>query len=265
MYILFMVAITSLIIFVYLYLYVMDHPRKYKPLRPVSPSTNKRITDPVVCNSQFGREFIDGRCECMFPFKGDDCSEEHHSPNYKHYTGSDLGGLVDYLNNKQPKSVNRLSYPYWFSQMSPFGDMPQIQCTDLCDSTPTCLGVVYRQSKANGLDQTNMCYLLDDLSVGAGTALGNKKGKVEGVYLKSDITYTDRIFLDGDISLPVTKNVSLIPISRYPRSVKAYFSGTIVLADNKELNNSVSFSFSPGISPINISDKKWTKLYGKFS
>lgn len=145
--------------------------------------------DPVLCEQNGGRShFVKNQCKCLNPFFGPKCDQEAVSNKY-YDAGTVPGSAIVTLVNDQtttfgsiptptqtiantnPGLVNRLSFLYQYptNGNNPIND-PNLNlvCTQECDNTPGCNGVVYVPlNESDGvMKPDNECLLIKGIAMG---------------------------------------------------------------------------------------------------
>lgn len=248
----------------------------------VEDHNGKSITDPVFCNSQPQSNWFLDSCQCVTPFFSDRCHEEAVSNLYY-----DIGMTSTILGTGN--DVNRLSFPYTFQFDSPFSNQNQIICTNLCDQSTDCVGVMYIQGPT-GTDgikaPDNYCGLLTDLD--SLTGLTFSSSKQGNVFLKKpNVPYlpnqglvyrgtfpTNRYWVASQPNAQIVirnGNPALYNLAQgFPSAVFTDLAGKFVFSNDPTkitsgtvAGNGVKVYDAPsGQSlPVNFSDVSWQILY----
>jgi len=132
------------------------------------------------------------QCDCIPPFWGNQCQFEAYNSTYisSGSIASPEDATVDVIEQTE---ISRLSWP-----IPPASIPPAPTCTSLCDSVPTCNGVIWIPTPdSDPVTSLSSCTLFSSITVQPMHQLAFDPTIQSQIYVKTptSIIYTDRVFI----------------------------------------------------------------------
>lgn len=150
------------------------------------------LSSPLVCSNNPRMIFNEtvGTCGCASPYWSGNCQRESYKPQYI-ATGKVNPGSITITPIGSPVVTNQLSYPVESSTIS---------CTDLCDATNNCTGVIWEPIPIDDNHQllSGVCTLFSQVVVNPSYHINYNPLADSNIFVKdnlSAIKFTDRVLI----------------------------------------------------------------------